>query len=152
MRIITIYNHKKTGKMFTYTALKEIAETLQIKTLDKWLNRDFESVTMSLEEWCWVDGNNEEAIKELKNQYKKVFKYYIEFENTEDQNPFCLQSVWFDTKDEAVKWYIKSFDFVQSDTMRAHLMKSEVDEDGNYGDTVFVEDITAKFNLRSDRL
>lgn len=79
-------------------------------------------------------------------------KYYVEFENTEDQNPFCLQSVWFDTKEEAIDWYIKYFDFVVQDTMCVCVMKGEIDEDGNYGDMVFVEDITAKFNLRNDRL
>ena len=79
-------------------------------------------------------------------------KFYVEFENTEDQNPFCLQSVWFDNKEDAIKWYIKSFDFVQTDTMNVSLMKSEFDDEGNWGDMVFVEDITAKFNLRKDRL
>ena len=79
-------------------------------------------------------------------------KFYVEFENTEDQNLFCLQSIWFDTKEEAIKWYIKSFDFVQTDTMVVSVMKSIFDEDGNYTDIEFVEDITAKFNLRKDRL
>ena len=79
-------------------------------------------------------------------------KYYVEFENTEDQNPFCLQSVWFDTKEDAIKWYIKSFDFVQTDTMVVSIMKSVFDDDGEYTDIEFEEDITAKFNLRSDRL
>lgn len=79
-------------------------------------------------------------------------KFYVEFENTEDQNPFCLQSVWFDAKEDAIKWYIKSFDFVQTDTMVVSVMKSIFDEDGNYTDIEFVEDITAKFNLRKDRL
>lgn len=79
-------------------------------------------------------------------------KFYVEFENTEDQNPFCLQSVWFDTKEEAIKWYIKYFDFAEMDTMCVRVMKGEVDILGNVDDTSFVEDITAKFNLRKDRL
>lgn len=152
MRIITIYKHKKTNKMFTATVLKEIMETLRIKHFDEWLNKDFDSITMSLEEWCWSDGNTEQSIEELKNVYKKNYKYYVDFENTEDQNPFCLQSMWFNTKEEAIKWYIKSFDFVQTDTMVVSVMKSIFDEDGNFGDIEFVEDITEKFNLRSDIL
>ena len=79
-------------------------------------------------------------------------KFYVEFENTEDQNPFCLQSVWFDTKEEAIEWYIKYFDFAQMDTMCVSVMKSEFGGNGDFGDIVFVEDITAKFNLRKDRL
>ncbi len=79
-------------------------------------------------------------------------KFYVEFENTEDQHLFCLQSVWFDTKEEAIEWYIKYFDFAEMDTMCVSVMKSEFDENGDFGDIVFVEDITAKFNLRKDRL
>ena len=79
-------------------------------------------------------------------------KYYVEFENTEDENPFCLQSVWFDTKEEAIDWYIKYFDFVTQDTVCVRVMKSIFDDDGEYTDIEFDEDITAKFNLRSDRL
>lgn len=79
-------------------------------------------------------------------------KFYVEFENTEDQNPFCLQSVWFDTKEDAINWYIKYFDFVEMDTMCVHVVKGEVDILGNVDNTSFVEDITAKFNLRKDRL
>lgn len=79
-------------------------------------------------------------------------KFYVEFENTEDQNPFCLHSVWFDTKEEAINWYIKYFDFVVMDTMCVCVMKSEFDENGDFGDMIFVEDITAKFNLRKDSL
>lgn len=79
-------------------------------------------------------------------------KFYVEFENTEDQNPYCLQSVWFDTKEDAINWYIKYFDFAEMDTMCVRVMKSDVDVFGNCGDMLFVEDITAKFNLRKDRL
>lgn len=78
-------------------------------------------------------------------------KYYVEFENTEDQHLFCLQSVWFDTKEEAINWYINSFDYINQETMIVSLMKSDFDENGHYTDIKIEEDITAKFNLRGDR-
>lgn len=69
-------------------------------------------------------------------------KYYVEFENLEDYYSFCLQSKWFDTKDQALNWYKTNFDFIRNRTMVARIMSAEFDEYEVYGDIKYEEDIT----------
>lgn len=79
-------------------------------------------------------------------------KYYVEFEHTADEESYCLQSKWFDTKEDAIKWYRTSFDFVRTDDIIVSVMKAEFDEYDTPFDIEFVEDITAQYYLRSDNL
>lgn len=69
-------------------------------------------------------------------------KYYVEFENLEDDYSYCLQSRWFDTKEQALNWYKTNFDFIRNRTMIARIMSSEFDENGEYTDIKYEEDIT----------
>lgn len=75
-------------------------------------------------------------------------KYYIEFEHTADDESFCLQSKWFDTSEEAVMWYIESFDFVITDDVIVSLMKSKFDKFGNPEDIECVLEITRLYLLK----
>ena len=61
-------------------------------------------------------------------------KYYIEFEHTNDDNYYCLQSKWFDTKEDAIKWYRTSFDFVRTDDIIVSVMKADFIDNAIYGD------------------
>ena len=80
-------------------------------------------------------------------------KYYIEFEHTADDNYYCLQSKWFATKEDAIKWYRTCFDYVDTDNMNISVMKADFDEyEFQHGDILFDEDITTKIYLRSDNL
>lgn len=80
-------------------------------------------------------------------------KYYVEFEHKSDDESYCLQSKWFDTKEQAINWYKESFDFVRTDDIIVSVMKADFDEyEFQYGDILFVEDITTKIYLRSDNL
>lgn len=79
-------------------------------------------------------------------------KYYVEFEHTADEESYCLQSKWFDTKEDAITWYRTSFDFVRTDDIIVSVMKAEFDEYDIPLDIEFVEDITAQYYLRSDNL
>lgn len=69
-------------------------------------------------------------------------KYYVEFENLEDDFSYCLQSKWFDTREQAFYWYKDSFDFIRNRTMIVRIMSSEFNENGEYTDIKYVEDIT----------
>ena len=75
-------------------------------------------------------------------------KYYIEFEHTADDESYCLQSKWFDTSEDAVMWYIESFDFVRKDDVIVSLMKGKSDEFGNYDDIECVLVITRSYMLK----
>lgn len=79
-------------------------------------------------------------------------KYYVEFEHTADEESYCLQSKWFDTKEDAIKWYRTSFDFVRTDDVIVSVMKAEFDDNGMCGDIEFVDFITCQYYLRSDNL
>ena len=79
-------------------------------------------------------------------------KYYVEFKNTEDEESYCLQSKWFDTKEEAINWYRTSFDFVRTDDIIVSVMKAEFDEYDTPFDIEFVEDMTSQYYLRSDNI
>ena len=79
-------------------------------------------------------------------------KYYIEFEHTADEESYCLQSKWFDTKEDAIKWYRTSFDFVRTDDIFVSVMRAEFEDNCMYGDIEFDEDITPQYYLRSDNL
>lgn len=68
-------------------------------------------------------------------------KYYVEFKNTEDGWFFDIQSKWFNTKQQAIKWYIDSFDFIRRATTIVSLMSANFDDDGEYDDIVFVEEL-----------
>ena len=58
-------------------------------------------------------------------------KYYVEFKHTVDEESYCLQSKWFDTKEEAIN-FAHNFDYARYLDIR--LMSSEFDENGDYGD------------------
>ena len=82
-----------------------------------------------------------------------MLKYYVEFEHTADEESYCLQSKWFDTKEDAIKWYRTSFDFVRTEDIVVSVMRAEFDEyEFQFGDIEFDEDITAQYYLRSDNL
>lgn len=62
-------------------------------------------------------------------------KYYIEFvfERNDPFNHYDLQSKWFDTEEEAIKW-TESFDYVETN-ISMYLMSAEWNEiEGFYGD------------------
>lgn len=77
-------------------------------------------------------------------------KYYVEFENTLGQNQYSIQSKYFDTRDEAIQWYINNFDYVNTDEIVVSLMYAEFDNNGQLDDIYFEEDITTKFYLKGD--
>lgn len=79
-------------------------------------------------------------------------KYYIEFEHMADEESYCLQSKWFDTKEDAINWYRTSFDFVRTDDIIVSVMKADFNDYEFYGDIEFDEDITTQYHLRSDHL
>lgn len=67
-------------------------------------------------------------------------KYYVEFEHLADEESYCIQSRWFKTRKQAIDWYKKNFDFIRED-VSVYLMKAEFDEEENYGDIEFVEEL-----------
>lgn len=83
-----------------------------------------------------------------------ITKYYVEFENTESQQRYNLQSKYFDSEQEAIVWYKNSFDFVDIDEIIVSLMKAEMEQDecGDYilKDIYYLYDITAKYNLKGE--
>ena len=81
-------------------------------------------------------------------------KYYVEFESTESQNKYSIQSKYFDTEQEAIQWYKDSFDYVDTDEIIVGIMKAEMEEDDN-GDNMLIDicylyDITAKYLLKGE--
>ena len=79
-------------------------------------------------------------------------KYYVEFESTESENKYSIQSKYFDTEQEAIQWYKDSFDFVDINEIIVSIMKAEMEEDEN-GDDMLIDiyylyDITAKYCLK----
>ena len=76
-----------------------------------------------------------------------MIKYYVEFEHTSDDESYCLQSRWFITKASAIMWFQNGFDFIRDDVI-VRLMKSEFDENGNYGDIECEEILTGIYTWR----
>lgn len=76
-------------------------------------------------------------------------KYYVEFENTESQNAYSLQSKYFETEQDAINWYRNSFDYVDMDEIIVSVMKAKFDSDGLLDEITYCYDITAKFTLKS---
>lgn len=68
-------------------------------------------------------------------------KYYVEFKNTEDGWHYSIQSKWFTTKQQAINWFKDSFDFIRFDTTIVMLMSAYFDNDGEYGDITYVEEL-----------
>lgn len=68
-------------------------------------------------------------------------KYYVEFKNTEDGWFYHIQSKWFNTKQQALKWYKDSFDFIRYETTIVWLMSAKFDDNGEYGDINNVEEL-----------
>lgn len=61
-------------------------------------------------------------------------KYYLEFVIRKTSNSYDLQSKWFDSEEEALKWLNDSFDYT-SMQVEVWLMSAEWFEDlSTYGD------------------
>lgn len=73
-----------------------------------------------------------------------MYKYYIEFQNKAYGDCCCLHSKMFNSKKEALDWYINDFDFICTDSMRAILMFGEFENDELLGDIDCLEVITKK--------
>ena len=69
-------------------------------------------------------------------QTNKVLKYYIEFRLIVDADgyatPEVIESKWFETKEEALKWYHMSFNYVDDRLISAQLMTAEFNDEGKY--------------------
>lgn len=84
-------------------------------------------------------------------EMKKMNKYYyVEFENCHSDKPFSVCSRYFKNKEEAIMWYINSFDFVDTDDTFVSLHMAIFDDYYNLDYTEFIEDITTKFYLKGD--
>lgn len=73
----------------------------------------------------------------------KVKRFYIEFiltvENVKTENPYIIQSKWFNKKAQALKWFITSFDYIDFNIVSAQLMTAIFNKD-DY-DVIESEDI-----------
>ena len=58
-------------------------------------------------------------------------KYYIEFVTTKTENPYSMQSKWFDTKKEAYDWLASSFDHINKEDITVYLMYAWWDLENN---------------------
>lgn len=58
-------------------------------------------------------------------------EYYIEFVIRDGQDSYTMQSRWFKTKREALKWLKNSFDFIRTSDMRIFLMSGTFDDLGD---------------------
>lgn len=69
-------------------------------------------------------------------QKNKVLKYYIEFRLIVDADgyatPEVIESKWFEIKEEALKWYHMSFNYVDDRLISAQLMTAEFNDEGKY--------------------
>lgn len=70
------------------------------------------------------------------NQKNKVLKYYIEFvliiDSFDAPTENIIQSKWFETKEEALKWYHTSFDDVDYRVVSAQLRTAEFNDKRDY--------------------
>ena len=70
---------------------------------------------------------------------KTITQYYIEFYNKESGD-YVIQSKWFDTQEEAEKWYFDSFDYIDKEEVGVDLMAAEWDdEEGCHQDIIVVK-------------
>ena len=83
---------------------------------------------------------------------KKNIKFYVEFESTESQNIYSLQSRYFDTDSEAIAWYRNNFDYVDMNEIIVSLMKAVFDDNEELQEIIYVCDITAKYLLRNTEI
>lgn len=74
-------------------------------------------------------------------------KYYVEFESSESQYPYSLQSRYFDTEQEAIEWYKNGFDYVDMNEIFVSLMRATFSDD-ILNEITYCYDITAKYGLR----
>jgi len=104
------------------------------KSLIKLNNNDKNEAIADLE----LLARNKKSIIEEGSRYINILlsgennKFYVEmwFEDYED---YIIQSIWFDTPDEAENWYHNTFDYID-ENITAELMYSIIDNEGNYGD------------------
>lgn len=65
-----------------------------------------------------------------------ILKYYIELRLNVDADgyatPEVIESKWFKTKEEALKWYHMSFKYVDYRLISAQLMTAEFNDEGKY--------------------
>ena len=61
-------------------------------------------------------------------------KYYVELVWAYGEESYAMQSEWFDTKEEALRW-TRKINYV-NENYDAFLMSAEWKEDGTYGDIV----------------
>ena len=60
-------------------------------------------------------------------------RYIVEIQNIEDFDDIIMQSQWFDSQEEAQKWF-DDLEFINEEFVTASIMESEFDEDDCYGD------------------
>lgn len=96
---------------------------------------DFDGVAMEIEEWFADNGENF-SCNEKSNR-----KYMIECNDKNDYDNQIIQSNWFNTEKEAKDW-LKTLDFLNTQELVVWLMSSEFDENGDYTDIDFEEDLT----------
>ena len=75
-------------------------------------------------------------------------KYYVEFQCMATDTDFVLQSVWFESEEDAITWYRYNFDHVDTEEMRVFLMCADFDENNEMGDIEHLGDITSKYYLQ----
>lgn len=72
-------------------------------------------------------------------------RYYIEFANKDDNHcNFVVQSKWFNCIEDAKQWLKNTLDYINLDALDIFLMRADFDENGDYGDIVVDEEITAE--------
>ena len=86
-----------------------------------------------------------------------MIKYYVEFVDKNENCNFIMQSKWFLTQAYALKWLIKSFDYIDFDKFSIFIMCADFDakfgEDGGYGDIELLKQITREeyYKLRGNK-
>ena len=66
---------------------------------------------------------------------KPTKKYYIEIVHTRNmEESYSIQSKWFDTEKQAIKWLETSFDYVSSTCCMFLMSMPYNEEEGFYGD------------------
>lgn len=57
--------------------------------------------------------------------------YYIEFKSVNSSKPYDMQSKWFKSEKQAIKWLRDSFDFIDDSEIDIYLMSATFDENDN---------------------
>ena len=57
--------------------------------------------------------------------------YYIEFKSVNSSKPYDMQSKWFKSEKQAIKWLGSSFDFIDDYQINVYLMSATFDENGD---------------------